>query len=268
VAETTIFDGAMTFKIDPYCGNAPPPQLLMSDWNVDPYLLFAISLVAALTWLPARRDNRIRQWLIAILLLVVAFVSPLCALSSALFSARAVHHFVLISLAAPFIWRFIFSRETFLDRVPLISIFVFHTTMLWLWHLPVPYAWALSGNAPYWIMEVPLVLSAVWLWREILDVRRPAGGAVVVSFATLLQMTALGAFLTFASHPLFSPHFLTSQAYGLSPLEDQQLAGLLMWIPASLPFAAAFLFRVARALTQPSDGLFAGRTAAASRLLR
>ena len=202
----------MTFKLDPYCGSAPPPQLLISDWNVDPYLLLAISVIAALTWLPARRDNRIHQWLAAIVLLVVAFVSPLCALSSALFSARAVHHFILISFAAPLIWRFIFSRETFLDRVPSILVFGFHTTMLWLWHLPVPYAWALSGNATYWIMEVPLFLSAVWLWKEILDVRRPVGGALIVSAATLLQMTALGAFLTFAPHPLFSPHFLTSQA--------------------------------------------------------
>ncbi|MBX4952184.1 cytochrome c oxidase assembly protein [Rhizobium binae] len=258
----------MIFKIDPYCGSAPPPQLLMSDWNLDPYLLFAISLLAALTWPPARRDNRIRQWLAAIVLLVAALVSPLCALSSALFSARAVHHFVLISLAAPLVWRLIFSRETFLDRVPPIFVFIFHTTTLWLWHLPVPYAWALSGNAPYWIMELPLFLSAVWLWKEILDVRRPAGGALIVSAGTLMQTTALGAFLTFAPHPLFSPHFLTSQAYDLSPLEDQQLAGLLMWIPASLPFAAAFLFRVAQALTQPSDGLFAGRSAAASRFLR
>lgn len=41
----------MTFGLDPYCGNAPAPQLLMSDWNTDPYLLLAIGIFAASTWL-------------------------------------------------------------------------------------------------------------------------------------------------------------------------------------------------------------------------
>jgi putative membrane protein len=245
----------LTFDLDPYCGSAPAPQLLMSDWNFDPYLLLAIGIAAVLTWLPARRDKRVRQWLVGIVFFTVAFVSPLCALSSALFSARAVHHIVMISLVAPLAWPLLFSHATLLDRVPLIFIFVFHTTMLWLWHLPLPYAWALSGSIPYWTMEVLLFLSAAWLWKEILDARRPSGAALMVCAATLLQMTALGAFLTFASHPLFSPHFLTSPAYGLSPLEDQQLAGLLMWIPASLPFAAAFLSRVAGAIIRPAGQL-------------
>lgn len=87
----------------------------------------------------------------------------------------------------------------------------------------------------------------------------------MVCAATLLQMTALGAYLTFASHPLFSPHFLTSPAYGLPPLEDQQLAGLLMWIPASLPFAAAFLIRIAQAIIRSAGELLAGGSAAAAR---
>ncbi len=85
----------------------------MSDWNFDPYLLLAIGIAAALTWLPARRDKRVGQWLVAIALFTVAFVSPLCALSSALFSARAAHHIVLISLVAPLAWRFECRRSSY-----------------------------------------------------------------------------------------------------------------------------------------------------------
>lgn len=122
-------------------------------------------------------------------------------------------------------------------------------------HLPVFYAFALSGSVQYWIMEMPLLLSTVWLWREILDQTRPSGSALVVCMATMLQMTALGAILTFATHAMFSPYFLTTQAYGFSPLEDQRLAGLLTWVPAMLPYATGSLFRIGYAIRSSSDEL-------------
>jgi putative membrane protein len=54
----------------------------------------------------------------------------------------------------------------------------------------------------------------------------------------VLQMGMLGALLTFASVPLYVPHLTTTFAFGLDPLGDQQLAGILMWVPASLPYLA------------------------------
>jgi putative membrane protein len=256
----------LTFNLDPYCGSAPAPQLLMSDWNFDPYLLLAISIAAALTWLPARRDKRVGQWLVAIALFhsCLRFPALRAQFSIVLREGGSSYRTDLARCAA----RLALIHAMLLDRVPSIFIFVLHTTMLWLWHLPLPYALALSGSMPYRLMEIPLFLSAAWLWKEILDARRPSGGALVVCAATVLQMTALGSYLTFASHPLFSPHFLTAPAYGLSPLEDQQLAGLLMWIPASLPFAAAFLFRIAQAITRPNVVLLAARNPVAARLPR
>ncbi|MVA37728.1 cytochrome c oxidase assembly protein [Agrobacterium vitis] len=242
----------MTFQLEPYCGNAPTPEALMADWNLDRVLLSGIVLVAVWTWPLARAERRLGQWALFIGLCAVAFVSPLCGLSSALFSARAFHHIVLISFAAPLGWRFFFRSAGTLDRLPPTAAFVLHTLVIWLWHLPLPYTWALSGSFAYWAMEIPLLLSSLWLWREILDPKRAAGGALAVCGATILQMTILGAFLTLAPHPLFSPHFLTTDIYGLSPLEDQQLAGLLMWVPASLPYVAAFLLRIGQTITRSS----------------
>jgi putative membrane protein len=240
----------MLFTLDPYCGTSPTPQFLMEDWNLDPFLLVSIAAIGALTWRSARKQKLVPHWSIAIALCIVAFVSPLCALSSALFSARSVHHLILISIVAPLTWSFF--HESILAAAPPMAAFVVHTFLLWMWHLPMPYSWALSGSIPYWSMEVPLVLSALWLWREILDPRRAAGGALAVCGATILQMTLLGAFLTLAPRPLFSPHFLTTAPYGLSPLEDQQLAGLLMWVPASLPYVVAFLVRVGQTIKTSS----------------
>jgi putative membrane protein len=238
-------------QIEPYCGSAPAPNDLLFRWNMDPVLLAVLGLIGVLLWQRIRaqaahgsRTGRHAGWEAALLMvfLFVAFVSPLCALSSALFSARAIHHVILISLAAPLAARLLPEDAPLLDRIPSWASFVAHTAILWAWHLPAPYQWALTGSGPYWIMELPLLVTAVLLWRDILNPRR-VGIGLGVCAGTLLQMSLLGAILAFASTPLFAPHFLTTEPYGLSPLEDQQLAGLLMWVPASIPYVAAFLFK-------------------------
>jgi putative membrane protein len=68
---------------------------------------------------------------------------------------------------------------------------------------------------------------------------RRLGDAVAASALTSLQMGLLGAILTFADRPLYTPHLLTTQAWGLTPLADQQLAGVIMWIPAGVILAIA-----------------------------
>ncbi len=248
-------------QIEPYCGSAPAPQDLLFRWNMDPVLLAALGLIGVLLWRQIRvqavggsRTGRHAGWEAGLLmvLLFVAFISPLCALSSALFSARALHHVILISLAAPLAARLLPEDAPLLDRIPPWGSFVAHTAILWAWHLPGPYRWALSGSGPYWIMEFPLLVTAALLWRDILHPRR-VGIGLGVCAGTLLQMSLLGAILAFASTPLFAPHFLTTETYGLSPLEDQQLAGLLMWVPASLPYVAAFLLK-ARNLIAGASG--------------
>jgi putative membrane protein len=226
-------------------------------------LLCALGALAFVLWRYRRHGAGGRDAILLLLLLVVAFVSPLCAMSSALFSARALHHVILISIAAPLAALLLPQNNRLLDRIPASASFLGHTAILWAWHLPGPYAWALSGSAAYWILEMPLLLTAVLLWRDILHPRR-IGLGLGVCAGTLLQMSLLGAILTFASAPLFEAHFLTTEAYGLSALEDQQLAGLLMWVPASLIYVAAFLLRVRDLMAQASLSGATGASGVAS----
>jgi putative membrane protein len=233
--------GSATY--DPYCGPPPLPGGLWSAWNFDPLLLAALAFMALGAFIWRSRDNGRRLALAAAtLVLFAAFVSPLCALSSALFSARVLHHLLIVVIAAPLLALVSLPGGASPPRGSLTVPVLLHAAMLWLWHTPGPYAWALGGHAQYWLMETTLLVSAVWLWRGILAARARPGAAIAALLATMVQMGFLGALLTFAQRPLFAPHFLTTEPFGLSALGDQQLAGLMMWVPGALPYLATAIW--------------------------
>lgn len=230
---------------DIYCGPAPDAASLPWRWNLDPVLLAALAVLAVA--LLRNRDGRAFAAL-GLAVLVVAFVSPLCALASALFSARVLHHVLLVAVAAPFL-ALALGRMPRLARAPQLA-FAVHTLLFWLWHAPAAYGFALSSHAAYWLMQLSLLGSAVWLWAAALGPRTPAGNACALLFGTVLQMGMLAALLTFSRQPLYDAHLATTAAFGLTPLEDQQLAGVLMWVPAAGPYLLAVLWRIRTVLAQ------------------
>ena len=124
------------------------------------------------------------------------------------------------------------------------SLTIVQALVFWLWHAPGLYALALSSDALFWLMQVSIAASAALWWARLR--RAPAAAAVAALLATMVQMGLLGALLTFAAAPLYAPHFATTAAWGLSPLEDQQLAGLIMWAPAAGLYLAAALLVAGR----------------------
>lgn len=244
--------GVAIMNLDIYCGPAPLPETVWTSWNLDPPLLAGIGAIFALLVISA--DTR-RQRLAAgasLAVMLIAFVSPLCALASALFSARVLHHILLVTFLAPLIILSIPPRLRERQILPAQLSFLVHTIVMWVWHAPGPYLFALSTPAAYWLMELTLVGSALWLWMDTLSPRRPAGSALALLLGTTIQMGMLGALLTFSREPLFAAHIDSTQPFGLSPLADQQLAGLLMWVPAALPYLFAALLRL--------RSVFAGRS--------
>lgn len=228
----------MTETSDPYCGPAPDFSSLIYAWNLDPVLIATITLGAFWLFAPRARQTPFFSRAAVIFLVVIAFVSPLCALTTALFSARVFHHFLLIAVVAPLLAMSLEGRLTLVpswfSRFPELA-FLAHTIAYWAWHLPPGYTFALSGTLAYWSMQLTLLLAAIWLWWTMLF----GGGPVMrisLALATMAQMGFLAAILTFAPYPLFSEHFLTTQSYGMTPLEDQQLSGLIMWTLGLLPY--------------------------------
>lgn len=227
----------------PYCGEAPGPEVWLSRWNFDPVLCGLLALAAWALWRPAARPSdagaarahraALRSaWVLTVLL----YVSPLCALSSAFFTVRVVHHMALVLLVAPLL---ACGLAPHLRRLPapLWTSTAVAAIAFWAWHVPAPYAAALSSDAMYALMQLSICGSALAFW---LAVQRaaPAGALAAILVSTVL-MGLLGALITFAARPLYEPHFASTLGWGVSPLEDQQLAGILMWAPGSIAYLLA-----------------------------
>jgi putative membrane protein len=231
----------------PFCGPAPLPQTLAGAWLLEPWLLAGLALggAAGLAHLAAARAGADRHGAFggAMAVAVVAFVSPLCALTVALFAARTMHHIVLLAALAPalalaFPWR----------RAPLGPAFVALSAALWAWHLPALYTAAWRSDLVYWAMQAALVLPAWTFWAAVLARRDDLGGGLAAAglVAGLAgQMGLIGAILVFAPAILYPEHLLGAAGFGLDALADQQLAGLVMWVPGMAPLAlvAALLLR-------------------------
>jgi len=260
----------------PYCGAPPTPDQLWSRWNLDPVLIAVALAALALYAYGARRAGTpcSRQvafyggWAVS----TAALISPLCPLSVALFSARIGQHMVLAALAAPLI---AFGRPLAAaaalrrpwqsDRparpTPLAAAATF-AVALWFWHAPAPYAATFRSDLVYWAMHASLFGAALWLWSALIadGGRRLAAGAGAIAL-TSIQMGALGALVTFAPRPLYEPHLLTTWAWGLTPLDDQQLGGALMWAPSGVIFVGGLALGFAAMMRRAAAGP-AARTAA------
>ncbi len=226
-----------------YCGPPPLPVELWASWNLDPVLLVGLAVLTVIL----RREP---AGLAAVALMIVAFVSPLCALSSALFSARVVHHVLLVAGAAPLL------ALTFRGRISggIALPFAVSTVILWVWHHPAAYDLALSNVAVYWLMQLTLLGSAVWFWRAVFAAgTAPPVARLLFIVASFAQMGMLGAILTFARSALYAAHAVAPFDWGLTPLQDQQLGGLIMWVPAGIPYAAAAIFQARRSWARLAD---------------
>src|SRR5215470_13132674 len=182
-----------------YCGPAAIPEDLWARWNTDPWLVAALVALAVLVGRGGAADARAGWGAIALGVLI--FVSPLCALSSALFSARVFHHVLLIAAVAPLLALAFPMRR--LPYPPLGLLVGVHAAILWLWHSPGPYTWGLASVPAYWLMQTSLLASAWLLWRGVFASTTQFGSALVALAATAAQMGLLAALIVFASRPLY-----------------------------------------------------------------
>jgi cytochrome c oxidase assembly factor CtaG len=224
-------------------------------------------------WRSARvgRGIRLRELLAFAcgwLALALALLSPLDEWSETLFVAHMAQHELLMVVAAPLIalssplvavlWALpATTRHRVIDIVRRRSVatvwaaltapptvWMLHAFALWIWHLPSLYDAALEHEGVHALQHLSFLSTAALFWWSLVRGRYGRlgyGAAVLYLFATALHSGVLGALITFSPavwYPLYASH---SRAWGLTPLEDQQLAGLLMWVPAGLVFTVGGL---------------------------
>ena len=218
-----------------YCGAPALPGTLGERFNLDPVLIAILAILSIAHFAMLRRAGRpamaaVSGWAIA----ATALISPLCALSVSLFAARVAQHMILLLVAAPLIAASLPLRRS-MGRPPFLwwaTIAFF--ALLWFWHMPAPYEATFRAPAIYWAMHISLFGSGMLLWTALL--RQHSAQALAAGLITSIQMGLLGAIICLASWPMYRPHYATTEAWGLTPLADQQMGGVLMWVPGCLIF--------------------------------
>ena len=202
--------------------------------------------------------------------LVVALVSPLAALSESLSLGHMFQHLLLMLVAAPLLvvgappvalawalpreWRPALARawrragglrsvwHAISRPVPA---WLLHAAALWLWHIPSFYDAALWSEPLHYLEHLAFFGTALLFWHVIVRCGQPGalghGAGVLYLFTMSLASAALGALMTLAAEPWYASYAATTQAWGLTPLEDQQLAGAVMWVPANFVYLAGAL---------------------------
>jgi len=248
---------------------------LARAWSFEPLVIISLTITALLFIIGLRRLKRrsIRTWEALCfaggwLALFTALVSPVHAWGQVLFSAHMSQHEILMLVAAPllvlgrpliaFLWALPLSwsrnlgnlgKITWINRlwraltIPLVA-WLLHAIALWVWHIPALFDATLHSEAVHTFQHLSFLLSALLFWWALIHGRHGAmgyGAAVLYVFTTSLHSGALGALLTIAGSVWYPSYAPLTASWGLTPLEDQQLGGLIMWIPAGLVYVIAGL---------------------------
>lgn len=267
----------------------------IAGWTVDPAVIAPLALGGALyatglmrLWAAAGQGHGVSTWQAAAfalgwLAMAVALVTPLHDESRKFFTAHMIEHELVMTIAAPLLvlsrplpvllWAFprawrrgvakaggivgYFCGWDILSR-PVVAT-IAHAAAIWVWHIPALFDAALGNEFLHWLQHLSFLVTALFFWWAVLDVRHRTGTGVALIFATALHTSFLGILLTLSPRPIYAGQARLAAAWGADPLLDQQLAGLIMWVPGGLIYIAFGLLLA---------GTWISRTTAAGRSVR
>lgn len=262
------------------------PDQFWHHWTFDPWVLVPLLLAHWLYgrgWLRAPRSRMTRAHAASFLAgeaaLVAALVSPIDALGETLLSGHMVQHMLLVAIAPPLL---LLGRPgiAFLAALPglaaapamrpllkagvwatrLVPATLIHALALWIWHAPPLFEAALVVDWVHSLEHFSFFASATLFWAAVLKagaVARSAIPGALAVFVTFLHSGLLGGILSLAPRPLYDEYGDLALAWGMDALTDQQLAGVIMWVPIGPIYLAAALWLVLRVVGPDQPGSFA-----------
>jgi len=132
--------------------------------------------------------------------------------------------------------------------------------VLWLWHVPRLFDLATSDRAWHAAQHASFFVSALAFWWAMRATGSPAGAlgrTVACLFVAMIVTGALGGLLAFADTPWYAAYAATARPFGWTPVEDQQMGGLIMWIPGGTVYMVVALLRLRDALSGRARPLLA-----------
>jgi putative membrane protein len=258
------------------------------SWTFDPWIVVPILLLGLLYALGSvvlgrrtRIGRELREWRVVAFLggwisLVAALVSPLHWLGEHLFSFHMIEHEILMAVSAPLLvvampigtllWAFPRPVRLAAGRLlkrPVVTVSwawlsagrnatIVHGVAIWAWHAPVLFDAAVTSVVLHRLQHLSFLLTAILFWWSVF-LRSNTGAAAWHVFVTMLHTSVLGALMALAPRVLYQPRTASVATWGLTPLEDQQLAGLIMWVPAGTIYAGAALVLLALWIRRSSE---------------
>jgi putative membrane protein len=287
----------MTAMTALHAGEPLRPHDLWTAWTFEPATMTALGLTGLAYAIGVRRvwgaagvGRGVRQrdaWAFASgwLLLFLSQASPLHAAGGSLFSAHMIQHEILMTVAAPLLvigkpliafvwalppaWRPVVGAWSKTRPVanawsaithPLAA-FTIHGAAIWVWHVPRLYDATVTNDAVHAAQHTSFLVTALLFWWVVLEPLRSRGNApmsVAILYGTVLHTGALGALLTLTSRILYPVYLTTTTPWGLRPIDDQQLGGIIMWVPGGLAYVIAGLMVVARMLRDSGERVASG----------
>ncbi|HEX4345605.1 MAG TPA: cytochrome c oxidase assembly protein [Solirubrobacteraceae bacterium] len=235
----------------------------------------ALLLVAILTYVYVRRWREVRgevvrlaSFLSGMALILVALISPVDRLADQLFFVHMIQHLLLLDLApilvllglTKVILRPVTRRLMRFERAagplahPAFAI-GFYVAMMWLWHIPALYDFALEHSVVHVLEHIAFTLAGGLYWWHLLSPIRSRHrlggmGPVMYMVCTKLLVGLLGIGLAFAPHAIYAFYERQPGYWGISPGTDQAIGGLIMATEQSIVMGTALVFLFVRALAE------------------
>jgi putative membrane protein len=180
----------------------------------------------------------------------VAVASPLAHLDHHLLTAHMVQHLLLTLVAAPLILVGVRPSQRLHWHPHIMVCWLAGSLTVILWHVPAIFEPALKS--PFWheFAHVSFFTAGILFWWPVIQPEpnrvRSRWSIPIYLFLATLPCDALSAFLAFCGHVVYRPYSSGHRLFGLSPIEDQALAGALMWVTVTFAYLIPALMTAAQ----------------------